>query len=68
MLKKETGRILHNKITLIEYEESKEVNTFFVQSGIAGFLASEDELYDLYCLLSYYYNMDTAENIVVSLK
>jgi hypothetical protein len=65
MSTREVGRIVHKNVILVEYEEPK---NFFVQCGIAGFYATEDELYDLYSLLSYYYNMDTANEVVISLK
>ena len=68
MSNKEIGRLVYNDLTLIEYEEPEEKSSFFIQSGVVGFYATEDELYDLYSLLSYYYNMDTANNIVISLK
>jgi len=68
MKKEEVGRLVYNNLTLIEYEEPNESSSFFVQSGVVGFYATEDELYDLYCLLSYYYNMDTANEIVISVK
>lgn len=65
---KEIGRLVYNNLTLVEYEEPEDKHSFFIQSGVVGFYATQDELYDLYSLLSYYYNMDTAENIVISLK
>jgi hypothetical protein len=68
MNEKEIGRISYNNLTLIEYQEPNDRSSFFVQSGVAGFYASDDELYDLYSLLSYYYNMDAASNIVISLR
>jgi hypothetical protein len=68
MSEKEIGRLLYNNLTLIEYGEPDNRNSFFIQSGVVGFYASDDELYDLYSLLSYYYNMDAADNIVISLK
>jgi hypothetical protein len=68
MSNKETGRLNYKNLTLVEYKESEETNSFFLQSGVVGMYASEEELYDLYCLLSYYYNMDTANDIVVSVR
>lgn len=68
MKDKEVGRLVYNNLTLIEYEELNSESSFFVQSGVVGFYASSDELYDLYSLLSYYYNMETADNIVISIK
>jgi len=68
MSEKEIGRLLYNNLTLIEYGEPDNRSSFFIQSGVVGFYASDDELYDLYSLLSYYYNMDAADNIVISLK
>jgi hypothetical protein len=68
MAKKEIGRLTYNNLTLIEYEEFNGRSSFFIQSGVVGFYATDDELYDLYSLLSYYYNMETANNVVVSIK
>lgn len=68
MSNKETGRLLYKDITLVEYEEPNDERSFFIQSGVVGFYATEEELYDLYSLLSYYYNMDTANEIVISLR
>jgi len=67
MSKQESGRMLLNNSTLIEYENAIEGNTFFLQLGIAGFYASESELHDLYSLLNYYYNMDAVNDTVISL-
>jgi hypothetical protein len=66
MLKKENGRMLTNNITLIEYGSEDGGIYFFLQSGIAGFHATEEELRDLYGLLSYYYNMDVIYDTIVS--
>lgn len=68
MSKQESGRMLLNNASLIEYEDEIGGNTFFLQLGIAGFYASELELRDLYSLLNYYYNMDAVENTVISLS
>lgn len=62
----EIGRIVVNNVTLIEYQTDSNQSNFFVQSGIAGFYASESELRDLYGLLNYYYNLDTVNNAVIS--
>jgi hypothetical protein len=68
MSNKEVGRLVYNNLTLIEYEEPEEKSSFFIQSGVVGFYATDEELYDLYSLLSYYYNMDTANEVVINLK
>lgn len=65
MLKHEVGRMLLNDITLIEYNTDKP--TYFIQSGVAGFNATAEELSDLYGLLSYYFNIDSVNNTVISL-
>ena len=49
MIKDEIGRMLLNDITLIEYKGEKP--TYFIQSGIAGFNATAEELSDLYLSL-----------------
>ena len=67
MSKQESGRMLLKNATLIEYENTIEGNTFFLQLGIAGFYANESELHDLYSLLNYYYNMDAVSDTVISL-
>jgi hypothetical protein len=63
----EVGRMVLNSIILIEYKVGDNLS-YFVQSGIAGFYASQSELADLYAILSYYYNIDGINNTVVSLK
>lgn len=68
MAKSEIGRMLVNNTTLIEYENADKTSSFFIQSGIAGFHATESELRDLYGLLSYYYNIDTVNNAVISVQ
>lgn len=68
MAKSEIGRMLVNNTTLIEYENADKTSSFFIQSGIAGFYATESELRDLYGLLSYYYNLDTVNNAVISVQ
>ena len=65
MVKNEVGRMLLNNITLIEYKTEKP--TYFIQSGIAGFNATAEELSDLYGLLNYYFNVDAVNNTVIAL-
>jgi|LauGreDrversion4_2_1035121.scaffolds.fasta_scaffold00005_136 hypothetical protein len=65
MVKNEVGRMLLNNITLIEYKTEKP--TYFIQSGIAGFNATAEELSDLYGLLNYYFNIDAVNNTVIAL-
>lgn len=65
MIKHEVGRMLLNNITLIEYKTNEP--TYFIQSGIAGFNATSEELFDLYSLLNYYFNIDSINNTVISL-
>lgn len=66
MTTQEIGRMVLNSTSLIEYGTQDNLS-YFVQSGIAGFYASPSELADLYALLSYYYNIDSINNTVVSL-
>lgn len=66
MLKHEVGRMLLGDITLIEYEGFEP--TFFVQSGVAGFNATLQELEDLYGLLNYYFNMDSINDTVIGIN
>jgi|LauGreDrversion4_2_1035121.scaffolds.fasta_scaffold00021_71 hypothetical protein len=65
MIKDEVGRMVLNTTTLIEYKT--EQPTYFIQSGVAGFYATAEELSDLYGLLSYYFNIDAINNTVVAL-
>ncbi len=65
MKKHEIGRMLLNNLTLIEYDTTEP--TYFLQSGVAGFNATAEELLDLYGLLSYYFNIDSINNTVVSI-
>lgn len=67
-MQNEVGRVLLGNITLIEYDLGDEIKKFFVQSGVAGFYASEQELNDLYSVLNYYRNIEATNNIVVSLS
>lgn len=67
MINLENGRLILNEITLVEYtarEEGEE--NFFLQSGIVGFNATMQELHDIHSLLSYYFNMESIDNISVS--
>lgn len=64
----EVGRVLLGNISIIEYDMGNEIKSFFVQCGVAGFYASEKELHDLYGALNYYTNIDSMEDIVVSIK
>lgn len=60
MKKQESGRIINNNVTLIEYLSEKDgQETFFVQCGIAGMNANIDELKSLYSVLNYYFNLET---------
>jgi len=65
MIKHEIGRMLLNNITLIEYDTIEP--TYFLQSGVVGFNASAEELSDLHSLLSYYFNIDSINNTVISI-
>lgn len=67
-MKREVGRVLLGKVTLVEYEDNSDKKNFFVQCGIAGFYASGEELHDLYAVLNYYSNIDAIDDIVVSIK
>jgi hypothetical protein len=65
--KKEVGRMLLGDIQLIEYEHVGESEpSYFVQSGVVGFLATKQELHDIYSLLNYYFNIDSINNTVIS--
>lgn len=68
MNQKEVGRLVYNNLTLIEYEEPNDKSSFFIQSGVVGFYATDKELNDLHNLLSYYYNMDTVNDTVISIR
>lgn len=65
-MKKEIGRLLLNNITVIEYGAVDSRQSFFVQCGVAGFYASEDELNDLFYALNYYKHIDGYNDIVIS--
>ena len=60
--------MLLGDITLIEYSPVNGKTSFFLQSGVTGFYASEEELMNIYGLLNYYYNMDSVNNTVISVK
>ena len=65
MIKHEIGRMLLNNIALIEYNTDEP--SYFIQSGVAAFNATAQELSDLHGLLSYYFNIDSVNNTVISL-
>lgn len=67
MRSNEIGRMTLGSIIVIEYD-SGDKPTYFIQSGVAGFFATKQELDDLYGLLNYYYNIDAIHDTVVSLK
>jgi len=65
--KKEVGRMLLGDIQLIEYEHLEpHESSYFLQSGVVGFLATKQELHDIYSLLNYYFNIDSIHNTVIS--
>lgn len=64
----EIGRLVLNNIILIEYDLANGSKTFFIQCGVAGFYATENELNDLFYALNYYKHIDNNENIVISVK
>lgn len=71
MKKSEIGRVSLGKIKLIEYDMNAIQDhqaKFFIQSGIAGFYASDEELRDLYGILSYYFNIDQIENLKIDIE
>jgi hypothetical protein len=69
MIKNENGRMKLNDIGLIEYESLiDDEETFFLQSGVVGFNATKQELHDIYGLLNYYFNIDSINSTVISLK
>lgn len=57
--------ISKNNIKIIEYYNSEidEVEKVFVQNGILGFFATEQEMRDLSCLLNYYLNIEEISQI-----
>lgn len=66
MLAVEIGKVQKNNISITEYgyeetpmlEVKPHVYRYFVQSGITGFYATQQELMDLYTLLNYYINIE----------
>ncbi len=68
MNRTEIARMLFNNITLIEYEDINNKSTFFIQLGVVGFYTTEAELGDLYSLLSYYHNIETVNDTVISYR
>lgn len=66
MLAVEVGKVQKNNITITEYgyeetgtlEVQPHVYRYFIQSGITGFYATEQELIDLYTVLNYYLNIE----------
>jgi len=66
MLGKENGRMLLNNVKLIEYDQGADTQSFFLQLGVVGFYATEQELHDVYGLLNYYFNIDSVNNTVIS--
>jgi|694.fasta_scaffold19155_3 hypothetical protein len=70
MKRREVGRISIGDIKVIEYEpmDLNDKNfKFFVQSGVAGFYASDEDLRRLYTLLGYYHNIDLIQSIKITL-
>jgi len=67
-MKNEVGRVLLGNATLIEYDCGDDTESFFVQCGVAGFYANKQELLDLYGAINYYLNIESIEDIVVSIK
>jgi hypothetical protein len=65
MIKHEVGRMILNNITLVEYNTDEP--SYFIQSGVAGFNATEKELSDLHGLLNYYFNIDSVNRTIISL-
>jgi hypothetical protein len=53
----ESGRVIKDNVTLIEYDEPLG-NRFFLQSGVVGIFASEEELKSIRDVLNYYYNIE----------
>lgn len=69
MNKNENGRMELNDIGLIEYESLIDnEETFFLQSGVVGFNATKQELHDIYSLLNYYFNIDSINSTVISVR
>jgi len=58
-MKSENGRVIKGNVKLIEYGDgSSEVDSYFLQVGVAGLYCSKKELNDLYMALNYYVNID----------
>ena len=59
MIKQESGRVVLNNITLIEYDQEQGLNAkYFIQAGVVGINCTEKELKDLYTVLNYYCNIE----------
>ena len=66
MLRAEVGRMHMGNVVLVEYETIDEENPlFFIQSGVAGFSATKEELEHLYGVLNYWFNMESIMNCVI---
>lgn len=59
-MKHEIGRITKGNIKFIEYGsvDNIHVDKYYLQCGIAGILADEQELKDICTLLNYYFNIE----------
>ena len=68
MRDRESGRLILDNITLVEYENADNTLAYFIQCGIAGFHAKPEELKSIHALLSYYYNMEEINNTVMSIQ
>lgn len=59
MIKDESGRVVLNNITLIEYNQDEGLGAkYFIQAGVVGIYCTEQELKDLYTVLNYYSNIE----------
>lgn len=59
MIKDESGRVVLNNVTLIEYSQEESLTgKYFIQVGVVGIYCTEKELKDLHTVLNYYSNIE----------
>jgi|694.fasta_scaffold06563_7 hypothetical protein len=59
----ELNSIKLTEISSIDGSNEPKVDGYFLQHGVVGFYASENELKNLYDLLTYYYTLNISEQV-----
>jgi hypothetical protein len=69
MTRRTNAKLVKNKVALTEYSEGtySSGDKLFLQSGIAGFFLTREELKDVFDILNYYLNIESFQSCAIEI-